>query len=481
MGSHKINIYSTNNTLRMVIHHNCGLVVAHELRNAYSLIHYLQHRGREATGIAAIGESIDVIKWKGPVTTFDLKDLHKIFDGSKYHTYFAHVRYATRGRKDKILEDAHPHVIGGKVDHRGNHILIRDCDAAIIHNGQVKLENMLEGENDTQALLRYYMKYSEQAILENISGAYTVAIADNRRKKIIVLRDRHGMKPGVLGEKGGKSLITSEDIALRKNQADFIEDLIPGSAYYISAQGKVTRKKIVEPEPKHCFFEYNYIANVDSVINHVSVKVVRRILGEMLAAEHQPEGIDLVSYIPRCPEDAARTYAQKRELEFKPVFYKQRAERSFQGSDVNDRNASIQSNLGVLPQTQGSTLDEVLSGKTLYVVDDSTIRGNASKYAIQILKKAGVENIHIANYTPKIGIVGADGQPRGCEYGVDMPVDDNFIVRDGDGNKTSENINQELGAQVYFLSVKGMLEGFRKAGILPEHLCTYCIGGERPF
>ena len=46
-----------------------------------------------------------------------------------------HVRYAAKGRKDKILEDAHPHVIGGKVENRGDHILIQDCELAGIHNG----------------------------------------------------------------------------------------------------------------------------------------------------------------------------------------------------------------------------------------------------------------------------------------------------------------------------------------------------------
>ena len=102
------------------ISHNCGLAVAHTLHDIYSLIKSLQHRGREATGMAAIGEErIDVIKWMGPVDRFDITDLHKIFPSPKYHTFMAHVRYATRGRKDKILEDAHPHVIGGRSEKKG--------------------------------------------------------------------------------------------------------------------------------------------------------------------------------------------------------------------------------------------------------------------------------------------------------------------------------------------------------------------------
>ena len=83
-----------------VVRHNCGLTVAHSLHDAYRFIHSLQHRGREAAGIAAVGDGrIDVIKWKGGVSRFDVTDLHKIFLSPNYHTYMAHVRYATRGSK----------------------------------------------------------------------------------------------------------------------------------------------------------------------------------------------------------------------------------------------------------------------------------------------------------------------------------------------------------------------------------------------
>ena len=181
--------------------HNCGLAVAHTLHDTYSLIKSLQHRGREATGMAAIGEErIDVIKWKGPVNRFDITDLHKIFPSPKYHTFMAHVRYATRGRKDKILEDAHPNVIGGKSEKKGDLEIILDCDMAIVHNGQVNPEYLKEVNMeslttgcDTEALLHLFKEKGEYDILRNIPGAYTVAIADKRRKDVIVLRDRTGI------------------------------------------------------------------------------------------------------------------------------------------------------------------------------------------------------------------------------------------------------------------------------------------------
>ncbi len=465
----------------MEVRHNCGLCVAHTLHTAYSLISSLQHRGREATGMAAIGDQIDVVKWKGPVKTFDLKDLHKIFDGSKYHTFMAHVRYATKGKDDRILEEAHPHTIGGTADYRGDHIFVFDCDAAIVHNGQVSLEDALAG-NDTEALLEYYWKTGEQAILENILGSYTLAIADKRKKDVIVTRDRHGIRPGVVGWKDGKHLFASEEIALRKNGATLIEDMKPGWIYYLKPEGNYEQVRVEEGHPRnHCFFEWNYISAVESVLNGVSVQKVRRMLGEMLWEEHAPEDVDIVSFLPRCPEDAARAYAEKAGLPFGPIFYKKKAERAFQGTTADERASSIKNNLHLLPETGRSSLLSSLEGKVVYLIDDSTIRGNNAKHAIGLLNEAGVKKIYVSNYTPKIGIIGRDGKKRGCEDGVDMPIDDNFIARDGNRNRSDMSINRELGAEIYFMSLDGMKKAFEKAGIPPENICTFCIGGPRPY
>ena len=154
------------------IRHNCGLAAAHTLHDVYSFMKSLQHRGREAAGIAAIGDhTIDVIKWTGPVDFFDLTDLHKIFPKPQYHTYMGHVRYATRGRKDQLLNDAHPHTIGGEIDDRGSHIIIHGCDIAGVHNGQGDLESVsqvdcgsLRTGCDTEALLHLYRSQGAQGL-----------------------------------------------------------------------------------------------------------------------------------------------------------------------------------------------------------------------------------------------------------------------------------------------------------------------------
>jgi amidophosphoribosyltransferase len=445
----------------------------------------LQHRGREAAGIAAVGDGrIDVIRWKGGVSRFDVTDLHKIFLSPNYHTYLAHVRYATRGAKDKILEEAHPHVIGGHLENRDNHILIWDCDMAAVHNGQVDSvffqdsvpENMYSS-CDTEALLYLYRERGEENFLKEVPGAYTMAIADKNKKEVIVLRDRTGIKPGVLGWKDGKYGVASEDIAFRKNGGEYIEDLDPGTIYYLSPEGDYRKKKLLDVNTAHCFFEWNYITDLDSIVNGVSVRSIRESLGEVLSEEIFPADAELVTYLPRCPEVAARAYAKKTELPFEPVFYKMRGERSFQGSTAGERKESIGQNLHLLPG-----MKEKLKGKTIILLDDSIVRGNNSKRARDLLyQEAEVEKAYLISYTPQIGIIGDDGVPRGCTFGVDMPPDpppgDEFIAR----GRNSEEISAAMGMPVLYMSRAGMLKAFARAGLGENDLCTFCIGGRLPF
>ena len=463
-----------------LVGHNCGICVTHTLHDAHAFIKSLQHRGRDTTGIAAIGKrKIDVIKWIGTVDTVDLVDLHKIFRGSDYHTYMAHVRYTTKGSKELPLDDAHPHVLGGTISHRGSHVIITDCEMAAIHNGQIKASyltgvepSMLRTGCDTEAFLYFFQTNSEHKVLEDIPGAYTIAIADKSRDEIVVLRDRTGIRPGVLGWKDGKHVIASEDIAFRKNGGEFIEELEPGTAYYMRADGGYRKVKLVEPRRAHCFFEWNYIADYDTILEGIYVKRLRQALGEMLVEEAPLDSVEIVSYLPRSPIDAARSYAKKAGKRFEPIFYKLRSERAFQGPTKEERMQSISQNLYIMPHVV-----KQVKGKSVLVIDDSIVRGNNIKRERKLLEEAGVGEMWHANYTPPIGVVGRDKIPRGCLFGVDMPPDDDFMAR----GKNIEEISRENGMGMIYISIEGMLNVFENLGMPRKNLCTYCIGGEHPF
>ena len=95
----------------------------------------------------------------------------------------------------------------------------------------------------------------------------------------------------------------------------------------------------------HCFFEWNYFADRDSIVEWLYVKKLRRALGEMLAEELELERVDFVSYFPRAPEDVARGLARVSGKPFQPLFYKLRGERAFQGPPPDERSQSISQNI----------------------------------------------------------------------------------------------------------------------------------------
>ena len=415
---------------------------------------------------------------------------------SLYTILFGHLRYATRGRKDKILEDAHPHVIGGRTIDNGNHIIILDCDAVIAHNGQIAdkyLQSIdkskLKTGCDTEALLHFFKENGEQGILRQIPGSYTLAIASKDRKDVIVLRDRYGIKPGVLGEKNGKSIISSEDVVFKDIGAKWTSDLEPGVIYYLEPTGGYREERILKPNHiAHCMFEWKYISSVNSNLDSISVRTFRNEVGKTLAEEFHPDDIDIISFVPRCPETTARSFSQEYAKMhhknigniFRSVFYKRNSSRSFIESTPEERSKSISNNLYIVPQTAGDLRDKVLC-----LIDDSVIRGNNSVRAIKLAYEQGVKKIYFVSYTPSIGIIGDDGIPRGCNLGVDMPPEDNFIIRkivDGKQvNRTYAEVGEKLGAEVYYLSREGMFKTFEKLGMPRNNLCTYCVGGKHPL
>ena len=470
----------------------CGLAIGPSLHDVYRYMKSLKHRGREASGIVGVGyDSIDVLKWAGPVEMFDLEDLQKILSRKGHHTFMGHVRYATRGRKEDILDEAHPHVIGGVVDHRGDHIIIENCDVAGVHNGQFDggffdegIEAKVRTGCDTEAALHLYQAIGERGMMERIPGSYTMAIADKRKKDVIIMRGSAAITPGVVGMKDGSHCFASESNAFDENGAKFLEDMYPGSIYYLNSEGGIERVEVVDADINHCFFQWNYLGSIDSRLDSRSVRTIREELGNALARELPPElihseGVDLVTFLPRCPEVAARRYARVTETPFEPVFYKKRGDRSFMHSTARERAQSIRTNLEILPQ---SRREYDLRGKRVVVIDDSVVRGTNLKQARDLLRRAGADPI-LLSYTPPIGIIGESGERHGCTYGVDMSPNEAFITRtrDGSRNRTPKEINNVAGMPIHYLSYTGMVEAFQRQGIPGSNLCTHCIGGPKPF
>jgi len=469
------------------VEHNCFLSVAHHLHDVYAIATTLDHRGKDSTGLFAWGPNgIDVLKWRGPPSEFRNRSLQKIFPAQNYFLWGMHGRYKTRGVEEINLQEAHPITLGGVAEDRGNHLYIRGCKKVIIHNGQIE-DRFLRGMDksklktlcDSEALLHYYDQFGIEAVLRNIPDGYTLAIADVNKNGVLIARGRFGLKPGVFGTKDCFDLFASESVALRELRATFGGEIVPGAVYYLRPDGKMSKpQQIVSPGRKNCMFEFQYTAHPHTNMEGVPIISVRRNLGKQLANEFPFKDFDFVSYVPESPEHAAIEYSRSLGVPLIETFYKKKDGRSFQQPTQKAREESIDNNLYLLPEAI-----PLIKGKRGVWIEDSFIRGTVAKATKKlVIDVAGVKEAILLSYTPQIGIIPEDGILRGCDIGgVDMPSREHenhkFLAR----NKTVEQMSNEIGVPIRFLSIEGMEKAYKEIGIKLENLCTFCIGGHHPF
>jgi len=477
----------------------CGIFTSYTLDDLVVEAGNLDHRGREGGGYGAYSptKGIYIVKWVGGVGTLDKWDLYDIFPSDSLF-FFGHLRYATKGRKDKLLQDTHPHVIGGKRYYQGDHVIIENADAAIVHNGQVDEkylqsvdESLLTTDCDSERLLHEFLNRGEEAVIRDVPGAYSCVIVRKGIDGYVAVRDRHGINPGALGFKGGKYLVASEDHAITAMGGEFVENMRPGAAYYFDANGKFTKKKFVEPDKKHCCFQYTYMADRRSKIDQVGVNDVRLNLAKVCAAELErdglTDGIDIVTYIPRTPRNAARLLAERIRKPYYPLLYKSRGTRTFMGPDTDERRDVARTNINLNPNFL-----HLIKGRTILELEDSTVRGNNGARTVELFAPYEPKKIIMMKYTPKVGLITSDGVAHGCESGVDMPPhSEDFIARGRNDEEIAvemirlaqENsgMSIDINLQVRYISEDGFFSAFEKTGMPRDRLCYFCLSGPRPF
>ncbi len=486
-------IFIDANSFRMteIIRENCGIVLSYSLADAYNEIKLLQHRGQEAAGIEGFnGNGIDSVKWAGSVDAFSLDNLDKLLPGRDYKIYAAHVRYATKGRKDRLLQDAHPHTIGGDRIDRGNHIITRRAKKSIIHNGQIDPhflkkvnKSLLKSDCDSEALLHKYDSDGIKDIIRTIPGTYSAIIFDSEKGEALAFRDSHEIRPLCMGIKDGKYIFASETRPLERHGGRYLRDVYGGEVIYLDFDGKISKSvQYAAADPRHCFFELTYLHHYDSHVGGKRISETRRNLGIAAAKEFHPSGIQIISYVPKAPEYAAMGYAEAYakiyglnfDNIFRHVYYKMSDTRTFIQSYQDQREEHIGKNLFVFDNIE-------VKDKVVLVIDDSIIRGTESRRAVELLREKGPAAIYFVSYTPPVGIISGKIN-YGCEQGVDMPPNPEvllesytYIIRKGG---SIDGVRAEIGAdKLYYLSRKGMLSALG----MDKSACHRCIGGPRVY
>jgi amidophosphoribosyltransferase len=429
-------------------------------------LYSLQHRGQESAGIAASdGQRLLVYKDMGLVSqVFDETALNSL----RGHLAIGHTRYSTTG--GSTWENAQP-TLGATASgtvalaHNGNLTNSAELRALVEerHGRQVAGELGRGNTTDTAlitALLTGDPDHSLEAtaleILPELRGAFSLVFMDEHT--LYAARDRHGVRPLVLGRLEHGWVVASETPALATIGATFIREIEPGELVVIDSAG-LRSSRFAPAEPKGCVFEYVYLARPDTTINGRVVHEARVEMGRLLAKEHPAEA-DLVIGVPESGTPAAIGYAEASGIPFGQGFVKN----AYVGRTFIQPTQTIRQ-LGI--RLKLNPLTDVIRGKRLVVVDDSIVRGNTQRAQVRMLREAGAAEVHVRISSPPVRWP--------CFYGIDFASRAELIAT-GLG---VEEIRASIGADsLGYISEEGMITATRQP---TDKLCRACFTGVYPI
>ena len=421
----------------------CGVFGVFDTEEASALtalgLHALQHRGQEACGIASFdGQRFHTERHMGQVgDAFGGGDLDARMPG---RFAIGHTRYSTAG--GSFVRNVQP--------------MFADMEAggvALAHNGNLTnfltLREQLVGDgvifqstSDSEVILHLIARSRRDRFvdrfvdaLSQIEGGYALVALTN--KKLIGVRDPLGIRPLVLGDLDGKSVLASETCALDIIGARFVRDIEHGEMVIIDHDGVTSMKPFPAERARPCIFEYVYFARPDSVVNGRSIYEVRKRMGRRLAQESMVAA-DVVIPVPDSGVPAALGFAQEAGLPFEMgIIRNHYVGRTFIQPTQAARDMGVRMKL--------SPNRSVLAGKRVILIDDSIVRGTNSVRVVRMVREAGAAEVHMRSASPPI--MWPDF------YGIDMPDREKLLA----ANHSIDEIARILDVDsMGYLSVDGL-------------------------
>lgn len=445
------------------VHEECGILgilspEKQELaRDVYYGLFALQHRGQDSAGIAVSYDVNKVAYYKnmGLVNAVFHEEELKLLPET--NAAIGHVRYATTGSSNVV--NAQPIVFYGRfgrmaIAHNGNII-----NAPNIKNRMILKGHIFQSSTDSEVLAAAINDFANESIEQGISdacktlaGAFAFVVIGEG--KLYAARDRHGLKPLIMGKKDGMVIFASESCGLDAIDAEVIRDVMPGEIITVNGDGTYTSKFFAPADKKPCIFEYVYLARSDSTIDDVSVYEARYNCGKFLAEMCKIDA-DIVAGVPDSALVCARGYSDVSGIPYVDALSKNRyIGRTFIQPTQSQRENSVKIKLTAFRSN--------IQGKRLILLDDSIVRGTTSKKIISLLRKSGAKEVHMVVASPIVKCP--------CYFGVDMDTKDQLIGSDRD----AEEICKLIGADsLHYIP----LEKLKEACGCGE-FCTGCFDGK---
>lgn len=467
------------------VYEKCGIVGVYEasgdaVTSAYVAIEALQHRGQDGVGISYVEQSgldvpqIKVEKALGRVATAFSGGAELADRRSKQA--IAHVRYGTT-ETDSPFDALHPLDIP---------VSTPNLSYKLAHNGQFNMDNLIDLAKqydippigtDTELAASLFgavidkfghIEPALHRLLPQLEGAFSLAILSP--EAIYGVRDRHGVRPLVIGSSGDSIMIASEIRGLNGTDHDGNHRLnyeydgeVRRGTYVVIDDYGVREERWADSDQRTCIFEYTYLSKADNIINGIRVGDTRFEAGTILAESDNIQA-DLVVPVLGSAKVYAHGYAAASGIEYSEALRKNpnrenpESDRTFIAKTQLDREAAVR---------QKFIVDEAaVEGKSLVVVDDSLVRGTTTRIIIQMLRDAGAKEVHTR--------IGSDVYSNICKFGVNVQSQEELLSY----RRTIDEMNAVIGADsLMFLPLEKMHEA---VGVDASEVCDGCMGGSYP-
>ncbi|HEX5132509.1 MAG TPA: amidophosphoribosyltransferase [Candidatus Krumholzibacteria bacterium] len=444
------------------LHEECGVFGVFgspsAANDAFLGLYALQHRGQEGAGIVSTdGERMYDHKGVGLVAqVFDEESIARL----RGHAAIGHNRYSTTGRPGTA--NLQPLLVDCKVGklalaHNGNLVNARELRTEMEAAGSIFNTTV-----DSEVILHLIAR-SREATLDRIvvdavgqlRGAFSLLLLT--RDALIAVRDPQSFRPLCLGRQGDATIITSESCALDIIGAEYVRDIEPGELVIVDERGIRSWKAFEPQQQAKCIFEFIYFSRPDSKVFGENVDKVRRRLGVILAQKH-PVDADIVISVPDSSNTSSLGFAREANIPFEIGLIRNHyVGRTFIQPSQSLRDGTV--------RLKFNTVDGVLKGKRVAVVDDSIVRGSTMKKLVAMLHKAGAKEVHLRIASPPVKFP--------CFYGIDMPSRSELIA----SSATVAEIGQYLGVDsLEYLTI----EDLRSVVSDPDEFCKACFNGDYP-
>ena len=396
-------------------------------------LRYLQHRGQDAAGIAALQAGKFSRRLQlGMADSLRLTGEEGELAGS---LAIGHVRYTTSGRADSGAEIQPLYVnspfgiclahngnlpertgLAEQLSQSGNRHINSSSDSELALN---LLADELKGANqaDPESLFAAVGRFHER-----FHGAYAI-VALIVGGGLLAFRDPNGIRPLCIGSRktaaGVARIAASESAAATGLGFVHERSVAPGEAVLLGEDGSLLARQCAPaPRLRPCLFEYVYFARPDSILDGALVYQARvamgRRLGERARREHRHlREADVVIPVPDSSRHAALEFARTLEVPYREGLVRNKfVGRSFILASQDKRRSAVRRKLSVI--------ESEFAGRKVILVDDSIVRGNTCREIVALARRAGAAQIHVVSTAPPVLYPNF--------YGIDMPTRSELVA-----------------------------------------------------